>query len=374
MKLLVLLCEVAGVSSSASGPSGTNPHLHFHYHGRATSLARNTTGIIDMLTVETEVTINANPQTVWAVLDDLPRYGEWNPIIPHLAGRTTLGQVVVGELVIPNLPTPPLTPTINRVVAVREFRWITDVPGEFSAEHIFELHPTSDGTHLIHREVFGGPAAEHMADAIRTLIKPAYEGFDQAIKARAEQFATATPFLHASVDAEPTSDALTSVTLRCLCPSDQVEVSVNAPIAHDHLCGCSKCWKPEGSLLARTAVAASDTVKVTAQYDKLATVDPSQAIIRYACKDCGAHMVGTVADPNHHFYGLTFVHPELADLPGRPEFAGFLSSLIESGTPAAMMGSIRSALSGAGIQPYDAFSPEIMDVIGYHRIKLVQAV
>lgn len=322
---------------------------------------------------ESTIDIVATPQAVWSVLDDLPRYPEWNPIVPHMDGRTTLGEVVSGELVIPNMPTPPLTPTITRVVAGRELRWLSVIPGEqgFSAEHIFILEPIEGGTHVIHREVFDGPAAPHLAEPIRMLVHPAYVAFDQALKARVENLVKIDPVLHPSVS-NPAFDAPAASTLRCLCETGPVEVSLSAPIAHNHLCGCSKCWKPEGALLAQTAVVAADAAAFTSGEDKVSIVDPSQSIKRHACTVCGAHVLGTVEDPEHHFYGLAFVHPELATetATGKPEFAGFVSSIIETGTSASAMQSVRRVLEDANIPAFDAFSPEIMDVIAYHKRKV----
>ena len=87
-------------------------------------------------------------------------------------------------------------------------------------------------------------------------------------------------------------------------------------------------------------------------------------------------MVGTVADPEHHFFGLVFVHPERArdEAASRPEFAGFVSSLVETGRHASRMEAVRDALSTAGIPAYDAFSPEIMDIIGYHKRKIASTI
>jgi len=326
-----------------------------------------------MQQTESTIDIVATPQTVWAILDDLPSYPEWNPILPRLEGRTTLGEIVSGDLVIPNMPTPPLTPTITRVVAGRELRWLSVFPGEegFSAEHIFILEPTATGTRVIHREIFDGPAAPHLAEAIQHLVHPAYVAFDQVLKARAEQKAGQKVSLHPAIDAED-REAASTATLRCHCSNDPVEVTLEAPIAHNHLCGCSRCWKPQGALLAQTAVVASDAARVTAAEHKLAAVDPDAAIVRFACEACGAHMLGVVEQPEHHFYGLTFVHPELSIEPafGRPEFAGFVSSIIENGESASISEAVHRALHEAGIPAYDAFSPEIMDIIAYHKRKI----
>lgn len=323
---------------------------------------------------ESTIDISANPQTVWSVLDDLPAYPEWNPVIPQLEGRTTLGEIVSGELVIPNMPTPPLTPTITRVVAGRELRWRSIVPGDqgFSAEHIFILEPIETGTRLVHREVFDGPAAPHLAEPIRSLVHPAYENFDRALKARAEQAAAQSIQLHPSVGSSAVRSVSEATVLRCACPDDVVELTLTAPVAHDHLCGCSKCWKPDGALFARTAVVASDGATVTANEEKLELVEQGMSISRRACRECGVHMIGEVSDPEHHFYGLTFVHPERSDAPSvtAPEFAGFVSSLVENGASASAMEAVHTALGDAGIPAFDAFSPEIMNIIAYHKRKI----
>ena len=326
-----------------------------------------------MEVTESTIDIAASPQTVWSVIDDIDRYPEWNPIVPRIAGRTTVGERLSGELVIPDMPTPPLTPMITRIVAGREFRWKSVIPGAqgFSAEHIFILEPKGEGTKLIHREVFDGPAASHLAEPIRLFVAPAYRNFDVQLKARAEELAHASPALHPSV-AAPDAETASHATLRCLCASNQVEVTLKEAVQHNHLCGCSKCWKPQGALLAQTAVVAADAAYISAHGEKLRLVDAASAIRRHSCRDCGTHLIGTVEDPTHHFYGLAFVHPELSAtrIAGKPEFAGFISSVIESGTSASAMEAIRRELAAAGIECHDAFSPEIMDIIAYHRVKV----
>jgi S-(hydroxymethyl)glutathione synthase len=160
-------------------------------------------------------------------------------------------------------------------------------------------------------------------------------------------------------------------TLRCHCPGDQVTVSITGQCAHNHVCGCTKCWKPLGALFSQVAVVPRKNVVVTANEDKLEIVDPEAAIQRYACKDCGVHMFGRIENPDHPFYGLDFIHTELSDEPGwaPPEFAAFVSSIIESGFNPARMAEVRSRLAELGIEPYDALSPPLMDAIAAHTAK-----
>lgn len=156
-------------------------------------------------------------------------------------------------------------------------------------------------------------------------------------------------------------------TLYCHCPSNKVAVNLKSNVAHNHACGCSKCWKPKGSLFSVVGVLPRDNVSVTANESKLKVLDPSAVIQRNACKDCGVHMYGRIEQP-HAFHGLDFVHPELSDKKGwqEPQFAGFTSSIIEQGFDPKGMDEVRSKFKSVGLESYDALSPPLMDLIATH--------
>ena len=160
-------------------------------------------------------------------------------------------------------------------------------------------------------------------------------------------------------------------TLSCLCSTNPVTVEIGSQVAHNHVCGCTKCWKPDASLFAQIAVVGRDNVKVTANEDKLQVVDTSATIQRHACRDCGVHMYGRIENNGHAFYGLDFVHTELSKEKGwsPPGFAAFVSSIIESGARPENMGAVRARLNEIGLPPYDALSPALMDAISTHIAK-----
>ncbi len=152
--------------------------------------------------------------------------------------------------------------------------------------------------------------------------------------------------------------------LVCKCKEKPVKVRISANIAHNHACGCTKCWKPAGASFSVVAVAPTDSVTVVENGDKLAVVDASALILRHACKVCGTHMHGPV-ERDHAFKGLSFVHPELfesKDWPA-PGFAAFVSSAIEGGVQPSEMDGIRSKLRDVGLEPYDCLSPALMDFV-----------
>jgi S-(hydroxymethyl)glutathione synthase len=160
-------------------------------------------------------------------------------------------------------------------------------------------------------------------------------------------------------------------TLVCKCTTDPVKVRVEASIAHNHVCGCTKCWKPAGATFAMVAVAPRDKVQVTKNADKLKVVDANATIQRHACTGCGAHMYGRIENAKHPFYGFDFIHTELSKQAGwsPPEFAAFVSSVIESGTPPDQMPAIRARLTELHLAPYDCLSPGLMDFIATHLAK-----
>ena len=82
-------------------------------------------------------------------------------------------------------------------------------------------------------------------------------------------------------------------------------------------------------------------------------------------------MYGRIENQGHAIYGFDFVHPELLDANGwaAPEFAAFVSSVIESGTKPAQMGAIRARLEELKLEPYDCLSPALMDLIATHTAK-----
>ena len=152
--------------------------------------------------------------------------------------------------------------------------------------------------------------------------------------------------------------------------SRPVEVTVKGQCAHNHACGCTKCWKPEGALFSQVAVVPRENLSVTANGNKLEIVDASATIQRHACKECGVHMYGRI-ETDHAFSGLDFIHTELSRQEGwaAPEFAAFVSSVIESGTKPDQMDGIRARLKELGLEPYDSLSPTLMDVIATHTAK-----
>lgn len=179
--------------------------------------------------------------------------------------------------------------------------------------------------------------------------------------------------IHPAVDdgLPPAQEDFAGGTLVCDCPANQVVIAIHEQCMHNHVCGCTKCWKPQGALFSMVAVVPSKSVSVLAHEEKLEIVDTEATIQRHACKECGVHMFGRIENTEHPFYGLDFIHPERSKDEGwaPPEFAAFVSSIIESGADPEAMPTVRARLRELGLEPYDCLSPTLMDAIAVHTVK-----
>ena len=178
--------------------------------------------------------------------------------------------------------------------------------------------------------------------------------------------------LHPSIDNGLGAKDFAGGTLVCKCSSNQVNVALKGNVAYNHACGCTKCWKPTGAKFSVVAVVGKDKLSVTGNAQKLQLVDGNAAIQRHACSGCGVHLYGRIENTGHPFYGLDFVHVELSKEKGwaKPEFAAFVSSIIESGAAKPReMTKIRDRLKKLRLTPYDCLSPPLMDAIATHVAK-----
>jgi S-(hydroxymethyl)glutathione synthase len=242
------------------------------------------------------------------------------------------------------------------------------LPARFGARNPFsfmELQDAQELTNFFERKVSG-------RGRIRSGVLTAYtvgKYWAARIKpsVRSKNMSVA---IHPAVDkgVKPGNASFGGGTLKCKCAKDPVTISIRGNVAFNHVCGCTKCWKPQGAMFSLVAVVPRDNLSVGANGQKLKVADANAPIQRHACSGCGVHMYGRIENKGHPIYGFDFIHPELLDSQGwaAPEFAAFVSSVIESGTKPDQMGAVRSRLKELKLEPYDCLSPALMDMIATH--------
>ncbi len=137
----------------------------------------------------TEITIKANPETVWNILTDFDKYSEWNPFIISLTGKQLVGEEIIAVMQPPDSSAMTFKPNILVFEKNQEFRWKGKlfIKGIFDGEHFFKLTPNEDGsTRFTQGEYFSGifvPLFTKVLDK----TKIGFEMMNQALKEQCEK-------------------------------------------------------------------------------------------------------------------------------------------------------------------------------------------
>lgn len=142
--------------------------------------------------LHTEITIDAPPETVWAILSDFAAYPEWNPFIRRISGTLETGGRLEVDLAPPGGRAMTMRPTLRDVQPQRTLRWLgqVGVPGLFDGEHSFQIEPLADGrVHFVQSERFTGVLVPLVMAFIGASTQQGFEAMNLALKERAEAMA-----------------------------------------------------------------------------------------------------------------------------------------------------------------------------------------
>jgi hypothetical protein len=137
-------------------------------------------------TMSATIQIDAPPMTVWAVLTDLSRYPEWNPLFPEGSGEVAAGKRIRLRSVHPasgRMMT--VKPKIVTAEPGAELRWTSSLPGIISGEHSFTLSPAGGGTRLVQSESFRGLLVPFSGKTFAR-SDASFRALNEALKKRAE--------------------------------------------------------------------------------------------------------------------------------------------------------------------------------------------
>ena len=121
-----------------------------------------------------------------AVLTDLGRYQEWNPLFREASGQVAVGDRIRLRSVHPaNGRMMTVQPKITVAEPGAELRWVASLPGIMSGEHLFKLTPADGGTRLEQSETFRGLLTIFTGKTF-TRAGASFQGLNEALKQRAE--------------------------------------------------------------------------------------------------------------------------------------------------------------------------------------------
>ena len=132
--------------------------------------------------VRTEIELDASVDKVWALLEDVENYGDWNKIFRFTrsnlkaGGRGILWAKVGAPFQVP-------LPVKFQVVEVgKELRWQGGVSPVVHGSHYLKLEALpNDRTRLVHGEEFSGAVINASWKAIGKQLPGAYHAFNKAL-------------------------------------------------------------------------------------------------------------------------------------------------------------------------------------------------
>lgn len=130
-------------------------------------------------------TIEAPPETIWAILTDAEGYPTWDPGIIRLEGRIAPGEKITAVAKLS--PDKAFPVNVSEFVPPQRMTWSSGMPlGLFKAARTFTLNKQSDGmTEVIVREQFNGLLLPLIGRTIPNLT-PVFEDFVAGLKQHAE--------------------------------------------------------------------------------------------------------------------------------------------------------------------------------------------
>jgi hypothetical protein len=150
-------------------------------------------GDLSVAVFRTTFRVDAPRDVVWAVLSDFGRYPDWNPSVPAISGDLSVGSTVSLTLAMPGRPSPNVKAQLTEVVPARRLRWHGNVGADwlFAGDRDFVIEATEDGAvDITHVEDVRGAMFPLFRLAMGSAIQQHHDGFNAALKQRAEEVAT----------------------------------------------------------------------------------------------------------------------------------------------------------------------------------------
>ena len=106
--------------------------------------------------VKAEVTIEASPEDVWAVLNDPTSYAEWNPILVAVEGTFEEGATMAVDMRNPDGSITAMTPRVRELVPGSKLNQFGGIPGVLTYDHTWSLESVDGGTRVVQFEEYRG--------------------------------------------------------------------------------------------------------------------------------------------------------------------------------------------------------------------------
>jgi hypothetical protein len=138
-----------------------------------------------MLTIKSQIEINASAQRVWECLMNFNNYSRWNPMIPSITGEAKVGAKLQVRLTPPEMVHSNYVLTIQNIIPNVEFRWLGHFifPGLMDGDHVFMINQlTPNRVLLTQSESFKGFLVPFLSPLLKKNMLKGFEQMNAALK------------------------------------------------------------------------------------------------------------------------------------------------------------------------------------------------
>lgn len=140
------------------------------------------------LRVEDRIGIQASAETIWNIVQDLPRWSEWNPTYPQAAGEIRIGAVLAVTLALPGQAHQPLKPVVVDWIPNEQLHWrLSMMGGLIRTLRYIEIEALGPVNSVVSNgEFFGGLMGPSLGKRVGRDVRRGFKAMNEALKARAE--------------------------------------------------------------------------------------------------------------------------------------------------------------------------------------------
>jgi hypothetical protein len=137
-----------------------------------------------MKSYDSEATIAAPPEAIWAILTDAPAYAQWDSGVERVEGRIAPGEKI--KVLSEANPGRAFPVKVTAFEPARAMTWSGGMPlGLFKGVRTFSLTPDGASTRFTMREEYTGPMLPLIWRSMPDL-GPSFQQFARGLKAKAE--------------------------------------------------------------------------------------------------------------------------------------------------------------------------------------------
>ena len=139
--------------------------------------------------IYTDITIDAPPAQVWAVLTDTKSYRQWAAFLVEITGQIADGSDIDVAFQL-NPKKEKLTRISHQISVIEgvEFFWAEKGPGGIRDNHHFKVEPLPDGkTRFVQSDEIMGGLTWLMGGSLTKMYLTGYAAFNQSLKAEVER-------------------------------------------------------------------------------------------------------------------------------------------------------------------------------------------